>query len=314
MQNQIYLNGKGESMGFLLRKNNTTNKKIFGFPKSRCLNDPNIFSYGNGFYKQIDMTAFSSSILEDGNINIFTPEYFRLFNSYETSQLLRFYIVINRIYKKHTKIPIKKILDLGCSWSKLYTLWYKNGNFMNRPSIEYWGVDADYKRLSKGRDYVLNHHKKNDKIIHVLADVSMFIDFENAFDVIVAMEIFEHIPKDKIPNLLCTIYKNLSDNGLGIISGENPDMGGERVFKESNHHYEWPLKEITELAGRIGFKIVDFCSILSKPKYKFSPEINSITKRLSQFLPTTITNNIACLLDKTCNSGRQWIIFLSRGL
>lgn len=271
----------------------------------------------DGLYEQVDQSAFVESILEDGTDKIFMPETFRMHSSYEVSQLMRFWIAVNWMREAHVKnVPLENVLDLGCSHSKLYQCWHNNGNFMNWPNLHYFGVDADKRRLLNGRSKIKK--KKKDKMTHVLGDISKVLQFPVKFQVVVSMETFEHIPKDRLKYLFKTAHRNLVDNAVLIISGENPDheKGESGVYRDSEHrhHYEWPHDEVRALAEKTGFEVDAFTTFHAKNTYgrkDHSVSLKAIYDTLKKSLPTSFVNNICSMLDTEHPfNGKQWAMKL----
>lgn len=277
------------------------------------------FTLKDGVYYQKDRNEFGKSILEDGTANIFMPATFRLYNSYECSQMFRFWIAIN--WMRESFIAMKnpkmvRVLDLGCSHSKLYQTWYNNGNYMNWPNVEYFGVDAFEKHLLSGRRNLKS--KKKDIITHVLGDISRLTKYPKKFECIVSMETFEHIPKNRLVNLFKTAKINLAKGGVFIISGENPnrEAGEKGVYRNSGetHHYEWPCNEVVELATKCGFVVERETYFHAKKSYLHSKDknMNEMCNKLRESLPTSIVNNLICMIDSDKFSGKQWMYRLRR--
>ena len=124
----------------LLRQNKPKLLKTKLTSKMLEINNPKHFTFEDGVYSQVSRGMMDGSILDESEYKASKLESFRLFNTYESAQLLRFWTVVNWIRDCHDKhVPVKMVLDLGCGFSKLYQVWYNNGNFMNWPAIEYWG-------------------------------------------------------------------------------------------------------------------------------------------------------------------------------
>ncbi len=259
-----------------------------------------------GFYEQMDKTSFGNSILEDGAAKYFMPATFRLFSQYEAGQLIRFWIVLNWIKMWHTtKYPIKGILDLGCSYSKLYQMWYNNANFMNWPSISYWGEDANKNTLLSGRNEILKRHKKSDEVVHVLGDISTQTQFPIEFDVIVSMGTIEHIPMDKVNNLLWNIYNNLSSKGFAVLSGQNQNAGNN-----ANHFHDYSLEEIKEIVMKFGFTIIKKVFLQGDKNIRntMHGHLKPIRNKLIEYLPSSIVNNLISMLLDSEKESKQWMV------
>lgn len=104
------------------------------------------------------------------------------------------------------------ILELGCTEGigSFFFLQYKNCKF-------YQGVDFDHRAISWAKE---NLENENAKFIEE--------DFLNQtygeFNVVISVDVIEHIPKEKEELFLETISKNLIKNGTAVIGTPNITM------------------------------------------------------------------------------------------
>jgi 2-polyprenyl-3-methyl-5-hydroxy-6-metoxy-1,4-benzoquinol methylase len=93
-----------------------------------------------------------------------------------------------------------KILDVGCGMGH-FLYFLKKAGYTN-----YWGIDISTAQVSFVRENITERVE--------VADVFDYLKAICGFDVIVANDVLEHIPKDKILDLLNLIYQALEPNGL----------------------------------------------------------------------------------------------------
>lgn len=113
--------------------------------------------------------------------------------------------------KQHLKpIDNNKILELGCGIGGLLYYLKKNGceNFL--------GVDISEEQLSICQKYVTNKVVKEDVL-------SFLKKHDHKYDLIVLLDLIEHIGKDKIIQLIELLYKTLNVNGRILL--RTPNMG-----------------------------------------------------------------------------------------
>jgi len=268
--------------------------------------------------------AKDSMAHETGDVSsseIYNPRKVRWFNSFEFAQQIRYMVALNWMREHFVKLSKKnkkrrQVLDLGCSYSFLYNFWRSNGNYFGWPKIHYHGVDANIKRIQKGRETFVP--KRNDILTYYLADVTKPIALikELKVDIIVCMETIEHLPKKKVPVLMKNIRKNLKKDGIIIMSSPNPkkEEGENFVWKDSQkgHIYEWGFDEIYDLYKEEGLKVIDYCGILPVRNYRNKTVHKDIGGHLSDYLPFTVVNNILCLLDHPLECSKQWMFLLRK--
>jgi 2-polyprenyl-3-methyl-5-hydroxy-6-metoxy-1,4-benzoquinol methylase len=144
-----------------------------------------------------------------------------------------------------------KVLDLGCNFGQLGKLLIEKGN-------EVHGIDISPKAVECS---------KSLGIMAKVGNLEETIDFENqSFDVVVAMEVIEHILDTDF--LLYEIYRVLKTEGRLIITTPNMASLGKRIllllgrnpYMESSYTYP------NGAVGHIRFFTKD--SLISFLKYK----------------------------------------------
>jgi len=265
------------------------------------------------------------SLLNDSAHSIFNPSKIRWFSSFEMSQFLRFMIALNWT-KKHFESLDKEelktfgknkkhryIADFGCSYSQFYNYWRSNCNYFGWPRLIYMGVEADYKRIMKGKSSFTP--KKNDKILYYLADLTKTITLLHKADIIVCMETLEHIPKEKAPSLMANIRRNLKPSGIAILSSPNPrkDLGEEFAWGDNSrggHVHEWSYDEAFKFFKKENFIVKEECGML--PRKSYAKHIIPLTKKVyARYFPTSLLNNIFCVTSNI-DFCKQWMVTLKK--
>ena len=104
---------------------------------------------------------------------------------------------------KDKKLPFKdlKILDIGCGGGLI-------SEPMNRLGAEVTGIDASDKNIQVAK----LHAKKSNLKITYLNTVPENLDCENKFDIILNLEVVEHV--ENLDLYLSSCYKLLKKNGI----------------------------------------------------------------------------------------------------
>ena len=137
-----------------------------------------------------------------------------------------------------------KVLELGCGIGVL-------SKFMAQLGAYVTAVDLSPKLIEYAQ---ANMNHKN--IEYICQDVTTFID-DKTFDVIVLADVFEHIPSEKINNLM-NVVKHASHEKT-VIYLNIPDGRFQHYMKENHPEVlqivdeVYPLSEILVTFGAIGF-------------------------------------------------------------
>ena len=117
----------------------------------------------------------------------------------------------DKFLKPHLKLSDdKKILELGCGIGGLLYFLKKSG------CENYLGVDISEEQLSICQKYVTT------KVVN--EDVLNFLKkHEHKYDLIVLLDLIEHLGKDKILQFIELLYKTLNVNGRILL--RTPNMG-----------------------------------------------------------------------------------------
>jgi len=257
------------------------------------------------------------SLLNDNPRNQFDPTKIRWFNTFDISQYFRFIIALNwirEIFSEDTTIKRRRIGDFGCSHSQLYNYWRNNCNFFYWPRITYYGVDADEKRMTEDARRI--NPKRHDNIFHFVQDLTEPFKLGHLCDIIVCMEVLEHVIVKKAPALIKNILNNLLPNGYAIMSSPNPKRSEGEQFawaNESrfNHHYEWPFEEAKALVKECGFRVIKKSGVMPHRRFYSHSKHKELYRKLKEIYPPSIASNILCGVDGT-GLTRDWIILLKR--
>jgi len=278
------------------------------------------FSKAEDLYVQEEFTgAEDSKAGKTGDVPspaMYDPRKVRWFSGFEFAQQVRYMVVLNWIKKYFDELSKRNrkgrlVLDLGCSYSFLYNFWRSNGNYFNWPRVHYHGVDANLKRIQKGRESFVK--KKRDLLTYYLADITKPLVFKDKMDVIVCMETLEHIHKEKAFELISNIKRNLKKTGIVIMSSPNPlkEKGEKFVWKDSEkgHIYEWSFDEAGSFFGDLGLRMDEVCGILPRREFKRETKFDAVRDSLANYLPLTIVNSFLCVGDNV-NLSKQWMMML----
>lgn len=143
-----------------------------------------------------------------------------------------------------------KILDLGCG-PGLFLEACKNSGYYNYEGVELLGELADYARDELG----LNNIKR--------ADIFEYLETakDQAYDIVSAFNIIEHIKKERVSELFDLIFKNLKNGGIFLSEVPNADspIGIHTFYSDITHEFAYTktlMTRLLELAGFIDIKVL----------------------------------------------------------
>lgn len=141
--------------------------------------------------------------------------------------------------------PLKeaKILDIGCGTGHFLYYLEKKGY------LNYLGIDISRQQISFCKKNVSKHVK--------IADAFKFLkDKEDIYDVVVANDLLEHIPKDEIIKFLELVHKTLKQDGLFLI--KTPNLGNPFTiylrYKDFTHEAGFTDKSLYQVLWIAGFR------------------------------------------------------------
>jgi cyclopropane fatty-acyl-phospholipid synthase-like methyltransferase len=133
-----------------------------------------------------------------------------------------------------------RILDVGCGMGHFLYFLKKEGY------TNYRGIDISPTQVQFARDNVTERAS--------LADAFDYLNTNDTFDVIVANDIIEHIPRDKTLHFLGLIYDSLEPNGLLLaktLNMSNP-FGLQTRYLDFTHEEgftEYSLRQVLSISG-----------------------------------------------------------------
>jgi SAM-dependent methyltransferase len=158
----------------------------------------------------------------------------------------------------------REVFDIGAGYGYVERLLSRNSN------IKIFGNDIS-------RNAVKNLQKRFKGNFRLESIYSMRYP-RLSFDVVFALEVFEHVPPSKIFKLMSDIKKLLRKNGYLILSVPTNE-GLEKMKDNPNGHLRMYTKDLIEAElGLAGFEIIDI-----KTLYAF-PNLYIIKKIISKIL------------------------------
>lgn len=162
--------------------------------------------------------------------------------------------VAKRFIIEHVE-PNSKILDFGCGTGVFSYDLAKNGYNLT-------SLDLDLSPLK-----LLQSQIKYPKSINFVQDDFLTMNFETQkFDVIVALDVLEHIPLDVLPIYLEKFDSILKPNGYFVVSGPTENMLyklGRKIAGNdfTGHYHETNISEIKTVFKNI-FQVNTICRLI----------------------------------------------------
>lgn len=132
----------------------------------------------------------------------------------------------------------KKVLDCACGHG------YGTKILEALGAKEVYGVDIDNNAIDKANK---RYHTKQFEFSDVTTDWTSpsNFDYVGKFDVVVSIETFEHIPRDKVTTML-TNFKNVCSKGGKIIITTPHRFSEKFEYNGGTHLYEYNITEFLE--------------------------------------------------------------------
>lgn len=195
--------------------------------------------------------------------------------------------------------PGMRILDVGCGQDLAFERVLSAPNvFMNCKPEKV--VAVDWNTINTGFNPAwLQKHEEYDfctrwpELIGSFSPVNgQWREIQgNRFDIIICLEVIEHMNEESGDKLLEGIWRCMKDNGVAVIS--TPVFNG---YAAANHIREYTIPEMAEKLERAGFTIEKrYGTFASMPDLKkaWSAEEQAICQRLSEYYGNDV---ISCFL------------------
>lgn len=167
------------------------------------------------------------------------------------SDLEKKQIVFKNYLAKHLpENKDSKILDLGCGYGSFVYFLNKLG-YQN-----VFGIDVSQEQIDQAKALGIKNIEQKD-IFQYLENK------ENELDLIVMLDVLEHLTKDEIMTILKRVFKSLKPKGRLIVqtlNAESPFFGRIR-YGDFTHETGFTAKSLNQVLRVNGFKSIDFYPI-----------------------------------------------------
>ena len=180
---------------------------------------------------------------------------------------------------KDKKLPLNnlKILDIGCGGGLI-------SEPMTRLGAKVTGIDASEKNIQVAK----LHAKKNNLNIHYLNTVPENLDHKNEFDIILNLEVVEHV--ENLDLYLSSCFKLLKRNGIMFTATINRTLtsyikaivGAEYILRWlpiGTHDWNKFIKpeELEKKLTDLDFKITDLTGLDFNPIFQEWKKTNNVS-------------------------------------
>lgn len=146
------------------------------------------------------------------------------------------------------KIKNKNVLDIGCGFGWLEYQWQD----IVKKIV---GIDIDKVNIKKATKEV-----GSKKVIFLVGDGLKLPVKSNSFEVVVASEVIEHLPRGSEGKFLTEINRVLTDGGKLFLTTPF-DSFGSKLFDPAwwlTGHRHYSMQKIEKMLKRANFKVIDF--------------------------------------------------------
>lgn len=263
--------------------------------------------------------GYEERLINDGWQNEIIKTKNLLSSGWSFADLNRFMIctkVINNVKKKNPKV-----LDIGCSCGKLLQVQQTLMREPGTKSMIYVGMDAreyatnqvlEFANRNFSEDYKGNIFVENKNIVNVKQCKEIAKKY-GKFDVIVMLEVLEHIPENFINNVVKCLKNMLNDDGILILSTPMHLEENEEMWWPEAHFKEYTISQVEEMFKDY-FNVIDeignhVIAKRLKEKLKQDESVNEIYKKLKKKTKNwTIINELFCCLYNECCKGQIYIM------
>ena len=172
-------------------------------------------------------------------------------NAYDGKSTIIFAPLVKNIIKQNN---IKSMLDYGCGKGFYYENAVNISGINNKNLREFWGINIDIYDPCYEKYNILNQDKK--------------------YDLIICIDVLEHIPKEDIPSVL-SLISNLTNKYIFLNVACNEAVAllpnGENAHINIQEP-EWWYEQILQIINvRENLKIICNCTIVKDGKAKVFP-------------------------------------------
>lgn len=164
------------------------------------------------------------------------------------------------------------ILDVACGVGYLEHYLLKKG-FTTIHAVDLSEEQIDVAK-EKLREYGLDY---NDKVRLEVVDVFEHLRKANKYDVIVMLDILDHLTKDKVIELLHLAHGTIRNGGfliLRVTNADNPTFP-HFFYRDFTHETPFTLSSIQQCLSLTGFKVL-------RVNYEKIPEVKSRLRAIKQ--------------------------------
>jgi 2-polyprenyl-3-methyl-5-hydroxy-6-metoxy-1,4-benzoquinol methylase len=167
----------------------------------------------------------------------------------------------------------KTLLDVGCGNLQLPHYLWRNRCKMAE-DFQYWGLELRAtRRWVPAED---EHWQTTLNLVRtdfLVDDLDSLPDWPTQFGVVSCLETFEHVPREKGPQLMKLLFDRLKPGGTCFFSTPNAgvsDSTADNHVGPDGVSREWSYQDKLDLAIQTGFKVVDtfgtFCGTTHLPE------------------------------------------------
>lgn len=224
-------------------------------------------------------------------------------SSWQQSNILRYITVSMALLNNRNSEDPKNqtVVDVGCSEGSFLQFWYNNMQVPGKQKLHYTGIEVVEESISKAK----KQFNGRDNIKFVQADMmkTRLKDIHpQAADVVLLLEVIEHVGLDSARDLLNDAFSTLRPGGIICISSPNPQKQlGQQFVWIDNHLYEFSLPEMKQEIADAGFEICDvtgWYADLPTLKREFSEEQEKMYAQFKLLGPQMATSLMAHLMPE----------------
>ncbi len=169
------------------------------------------------------------------------------------------------------------ILDIGCGTGHFLYYLEKKG------CTHFLGIDVSSQQVDFCREHVSKKVKIADAFEHLR-------DKKNKYDVIVANDLLEHIPKEEIIAFIRLVNTSLKEKGVFLM--RTPNMGNPLAlyarYKDFTHEVGFTDRSLYQVFWTGGFRDIQILPYKNFPTRTFKSSVESRLAQLAGFVLTKL--------------------------